>query len=41
MASKLINDLTKVPNIIADLGLGIANAQKQMNSGYLMLSESW
>ena len=35
MASKLINDLTKVPNIIADLGLGIANAQKQMNSGYL------
>jgi hypothetical protein len=31
----LINDLTKVPNIIADLGLGIANAQKQMNSGYL------
>jgi hypothetical protein len=35
MPSKLINDLTKVPNIIADLGLGIANAQKQMNSGYL------
>ncbi len=35
MATKLIKDLTKVPNIIADLGLGIANAQKQMNSGYL------
>ncbi len=35
MASKLINDLTKVPNIIADLGLGIANAQKQLNAGYI------
>ena len=33
--STLINDLTKVPNNIADLGLGIANAQKQMNTGYL------
>jgi hypothetical protein len=35
LASKLINDLTKVPNIIADLGLGIANAQKQLNAGYV------
>lgn len=35
MAKKLTEDLTKVPNIIADLGMGIANAQKQMNSGYL------
>lgn len=35
MASKLINDLTRIPGIVASLGLGIADAQKRMNLGYL------
>lgn len=33
--SQLINDLGAVPRIVADLGLGIAEAQKAMNLGYL------
>lgn len=33
--SQLINDLGAVPKIVADLGLGIAEAQKAMNLSYL------
>ncbi len=33
--SKLINDLTKIPNIIGGLGLSIAAAQKAFNLDYL------
>ncbi len=33
--SKLINDLKSVPDIVAGLGLGIADAQKALNLGYL------
>lgn len=32
---KLINDLSRVPNIIASLGLAIAEAQKQFNLAYV------
>src|SRR4030088_1940765 len=32
---KLINDLSLVPNIIASLGLAIAEAQKQFNLAYV------
>lgn len=35
MPSNLINDLTRIPGIIASLGLGIAEAQNRMNLGYL------
>lgn len=34
-ASKLINDLSHVPNIIGGLGLSIAAAQKALNADYL------
>jgi hypothetical protein len=33
--SKLINDLSRVPNIIGSLGLAIAEAQKQFNLDYI------
>lgn len=33
--SKLINDLSRVPNIIASLGLAIAEAQRQFNLDYV------
>ncbi|MFC7738262.1 hypothetical protein ACFQX4_21105 [Roseomonas sp. GCM10028921] len=33
--SKLINDLKSVPDIVAGLGLGIAEAQKALNLSYL------
>jgi len=35
-ASMLIEDLTKVPNIVGGLGLSIAAAQKAFNADYLM-----
>ncbi|MCX6599180.1 MAG: hypothetical protein NTV70_22740 [Acidobacteria bacterium] len=33
--SKLIRDLSSVPNVVADLGLAIAQAQKQLNIDYI------
>jgi hypothetical protein len=35
MATQLINDLTHIPNIIASLGLAIAQSQRQMDLEYL------
>lgn len=35
MVTKLIEDLTKVPNIVGGLGLSIAAAQKAFNADYL------
>lgn len=34
-ASKLVNDLTKIPNIVGGLGLSIAAAQKAFNLDYM------
>lgn len=39
MASKIIDDLTHLPNIIAGLGLGIAQAQAKMDLDYLQSLE--
>ncbi len=38
--SNLIRDLRQVPNIIGSLGLAIAEAQKQLNEGYLKSLDS-
>lgn len=39
MSSKIIDDLTHLPNIIAGLGLGIAQAQSKMDLDYLQSLE--
>ncbi len=39
MSSKIISDLTHLPNIIAALGLGIAQAQAKMDLDYLQSLE--